>query len=774
MMKTLLLLLLLLSSFGLPPVFGGGGSLRQRRESLPGITNYASILQDSFDRPWSNLAGASCPVGTSASSSVIPYGFSHRMVASGFNFSVAEYSNITAIRVRWDVSLSLALTPRLHELEVSVFADGGDNASSVLWHAQPITYSGSEGWNTTVGSISYPRPGDDPLWGTQWNASAVNSAPFGSAIRVTNPAGTNVPARIHCIEIAIDYLPPVASSTGISATTASVTTGVSTTTTTTTTTAIATTTATPSTTGGTTAFSTTGVSTSTSASTAPSATSTTPMSTTGGTTTTGLTAPSTGARSTTGAFTATTSAVSQSTVEVNRGDATGSSLDPGHVLVIIVVITLVACVAASTAIYVVLRSWGSPSSPFCWRGGGAGDDYELTSAGDPEAESLVLTGIIVEEALQFPDELPQMHKGMMCSGTTRVVCERVADPSTLPERGSLMRPLRHQNIAQTYGIFYNDVATDGDDIHVGYLVTEFVSDTLLSDLLQRPVMKGAPTVSLLLSLALDISSAMSFLESKKIVHGLLMVNKVAVAANNGSYTAKLVDLNMVGRPAKGKGKGKGTHHASTPPPEVLHRWCSPETLERTEYSTKSDVWCYAVLLWQLFARGARPHIDLEDGRVKDWICAGGHIPDKAPDCPSRLHRLMADCWSRNASSRPGFQRIHTEIEEVRDELFPSTAEDDKDTIVYADMSKFRDADEDEGKPEDADDPMGPVVLPPIPDPDAGRTSSFYASPGPLMQAQEVGDARSHGSDPDEIDTTSDPIQSRKKKKKKKTKKTKER
>ena len=762
-MLLLLLLVVVFSGLGLGLVHGGSGNLRQQqqRESLVGITNYASVLQESFDRPWDSLAGASCPSGTSTNSIVIPSGYSQRMVASGFNFSVPDFSNISAIQVHWGVSLGLARTPRLHEIEASLFADGGSNLSSVLWYTQPIAYSGSEGWNTTVGLVSYPQSGNDPLWGTQWTARAINSALFGCTLRVTNPAATNVVARIHCIDIVVDYFPPAPPPSSSTTTTGS-TTGI---------------------TSGTTV--TTGETTALSGTSMPLVT-TTMFVTTVGTSSSPSPSSTATSGSITGAFTLSTAVSSQSTVD--GGDTPTSSLDSISVLVLVVVMTLVACVSASVALYAVFRLRSSSC-----RGKSTLEEYELAPGTCLEPEDLVLSNVVIEEGLLFSGESLNMHKAVW-QETTDVACQCIDDDlGVVPGRGSLLRTLRHDNIAHTYGIFYSDPQLETETVRSGYIVMEFVSDVLLSNFLEDQL---GVSVELLLALAMNISSAMSFLESKRLVYGILTVSKVAIVKKSEGYVAKLVDLNIVGCLPE----GSDVHLASAPPPQILHRWCAPETLEGNIYSSKSDVWSFMVLVWQTFVQGQKPYLHLTDDRVKDWICAGSRIPDVPYDCPNALNQLMNTCWSRGPSDRPGFQEIHKTIKEIRNALPPSITGGDTDMVIYATMSAFSIGDDDEEEEEDDDDDDddddggggGGDSAVSMPLSDANKVSSFYAStpadtflsPADERECDLTGGEYQNGSakggDTDEADMITEPVQdeeetetrtdTQKKKKKKKKKK----
>lgn len=45
------------------------------------------------------------------------------------------------------------------------------------------------------------------------------------------------------------------------------------------------------------------------------------------------------------------------------------------------------------------------------------------------------------------------------------------------------------------------------------------------------------------------------------------------------------------------------------------RWMPPEAVLEDEFSTKSDVWSFGVLMWEVFTHGEMPHAKLADDEV---------------------------------------------------------------------------------------------------------------------------------------------------------------
>lgn len=48
------------------------------------------------------------------------------------------------------------------------------------------------------------------------------------------------------------------------------------------------------------------------------------------------------------------------------------------------------------------------------------------------------------------------------------------------------------------------------------------------------------------------------------------------------------------------------------------RWMPPEAILEGDFSTKSDVWAFGVLMWEVFTHGEMPH----GGQADDEVLAG--------------------------------------------------------------------------------------------------------------------------------------------------------
>nr|CAD7413855.1 unnamed protein product [Timema cristinae] len=90
--------------------------------------------------------------------------------------------------------------------------------------------------------------------------------------------------------------------------------------------------------------------------------------------------------------------------------------------------------------------------------------------------------------------------------------------------------------------------------------------------------------------------------------------------------------------------------------------------ERTKgkYTTKSDIWSFAVLLWEILNLGRwQPFDNLTNQQVVENL-SHMHVDDDqfvllprpGPPCTKDIYDLMGECWRRHEKDRPTFREFH--------------------------------------------------------------------------------------------------------------------
>ena len=68
---------------------------------------------------------------------------------------------------------------------------------------------------------------------------------------------------------------------------------------------------------------------------------------------------------------------------------------------------------------------------------------------------------------------------------------------------------------------------------------------------------------------------------------------------------------------------------------VPYKWLSPEALLWGQYSSKSDVWSFGILLWEVATFGGTPYSGVPADRIADMQRARYRLP-QPPACPDKL------------------------------------------------------------------------------------------------------------------------------------------
>ena len=93
------------------------------------------------------------------------------------------------------------------------------------------------------------------------------------------------------------------------------------------------------------------------------------------------------------------------------------------------------------------------------------------------------------------------------------------------------------------------------------------------------------------------------------------------------------------------------------------KWTAPEGLAYNRFTTKSDVWAFGILLWEIATYGMSTYPGVELTDVYQLL-ESGYRMECPPGCPSRVHDLMRQCWNWEPGTRTTFLDIHYAMENM--------------------------------------------------------------------------------------------------------------
>jgi serine/threonine protein kinase len=72
---------------------------------------------------------------------------------------------------------------------------------------------------------------------------------------------------------------------------------------------------------------------------------------------------------------------------------------------------------------------------------------------------------------------------------------------------------------------------------------------------------------------------------------------------------------------------------------------APEVFKTGQYTTKSDVWSFGVVMWEIFERGEIPYGGLSPKDVIEEVKSGNTLK-KPSNCSDEVFEIMTECWNQ--------------------------------------------------------------------------------------------------------------------------------
>ena len=151
-------------------------------------------------------------------------------------------------------------------------------------------------------------------------------------------------------------------------------------------------------------------------------------------------------------------------------------------------------------------------------------------------------------------------------------------------------------------------------------------------------------------LAYDISAGLEHLHRERIMHRDLKSLNILLYKKDNLDHAKITDFGMA------KAKRETTSTITTTGMVGTFAWMAPELAENKSFTTKSDIFSLAIVLWEMAAL-ALPYQDVQAPMMIPLLVINGRRENIPDDCPTPYTEVIKSCWQLKPEDRPSASEV---------------------------------------------------------------------------------------------------------------------
>jgi serine/threonine protein kinase len=211
--------------------------------------------------------------------------------------------------------------------------------------------------------------------------------------------------------------------------------------------------------------------------------------------------------------------------------------------------------------------------------------------------------------------------------------------------------ISHENIIKILGVY-----VESNYIH-------FIMEHAEEDFLQRltrerrtPLTSKLRSKKYWLNILLQIASGINYLHSLNICQKNFSYHNILIRQNTAALSDSTISLNDDG--------SEDITHGDV----VNYPWESPEIFEYNRYCLESDIYSFAIVMYQVFTGNAIVYKGMVGSQIVLKVCMGMRpkIPEIYSQCNFSIayFNLMQSCWAQDRQRRPSMSAIINELSKL--------------------------------------------------------------------------------------------------------------
>ncbi|XP_076635362.1 anaplastic lymphoma kinase isoform X1 [Colletes latitarsis] len=210
----------------------------------------------------------------------------------------------------------------------------------------------------------------------------------------------------------------------------------------------------------------------------------------------------------------------------------------------------------------------------------------------------------------------------------------------------IMSKFNHPNIVHFIGVSF--------DKNPKYIVLELLAGGNLKNFLreERP-RADRPTSLTMLDLILcgyDVANGCKYMEEARFIHRDIAARNCLLTCKGPGRIVKIADFGMA------KDIYRSEYYRKGGTTMLPIKWMPPESFLDGIFTTKTDVWAFGVLLWEIMSFGYMPYTGCTNRETISMVTSGGRL-EKPVGCPDPIYGIMNNCWRPRPEDRPSFATI---------------------------------------------------------------------------------------------------------------------